>query len=93
MIWKRLKNYINYTLNRNNTITGVQYKDDPTIFSWMIVNEPRAKTYGTNHTMLANWTANLTAYIKSIDSKHLVTIGIEGLGYNETWGEKRGSWR
>jgi endo-1,4-beta-mannosidase len=81
------KNYINYTLNRNNTITGIMYKNDPTIFSWMLVNEPRAKTDGRKRGLIKNFTTNLTAYIKNIDSKHLVTLGIEGLGYNETWGE------
>ena len=79
------KNSLNYTLNRNNTITGVQYKDDPTIFSIMLMNEPRAKT--TNHTKIAKWCNDTIAYAKTIDSKHLFTCGIEGLGFNETWGE------
>lgn len=85
--------YVSYVLNRNNTYTGVQYKNDPTIFSWLLANEPRAKGDGssanspTNLAKIANWTRNMTTFIKSIDSNHLIGLGLEGLDYNATWGE------
>ncbi|KKM58844.1 hypothetical protein LCGC14_1548820, partial [marine sediment metagenome] len=81
------RNYINYTLNRNNTYSGILYKDDPAIFSWLLANEPRAKSDGEGRGLIRNWTINMTAYIKSIDTNHLVGLGIEGWGYVETWGE------
>lgn len=33
--------YITALLNRRNTLSGVLYKDDPTIFAWSVANEPR----------------------------------------------------
>ncbi|KAL2899760.1 Mannan endo-1 4-beta-mannosidase 6 [Bienertia sinuspersici] len=35
------KNHVKTVLNRVNTFTNVTYKDDPTIFSWELMNEPR----------------------------------------------------
>jgi len=28
-------------INRVNTVTGIRWRDDPTIFSWNLMNEPR----------------------------------------------------
>jgi len=75
------KNYISHLLNRKNTITGVYYKDDPTIFALALANEPRAKTDGTeSQQKIINWATEMTDYIRTIDTKHLVTLGIEGFG-------------
>lgn len=35
------KQWISHLLNRTNTITGIKYKDDPTIMTWELANEPR----------------------------------------------------
>ena len=84
--------FINYTLNRNNTYNGILYKNDPTILSWQLTNEARAKGYNnanniTNLFKIANWTKNMTTFMKQIDSNHMITLGLEGFSYNETWGE------
>lgn len=71
------KNYVNHFLNRTNSITGVKYKDDPTIMTWELANEPRCGA-DTTGTTLYNWVKEMSEYIKSIDSNHMVAIGDEG---------------
>ena len=38
------KNHVKTVMTRVNSISGIAYKDDPTIFSWELINEPRCKT-------------------------------------------------
>ncbi|MFH2027555.1 MAG: NosD domain-containing protein, partial [Nanoarchaeota archaeon] len=71
------KRYVNYFLNRTNTLTGIKYKDDPTILGWELANEPRARSDPSGDT-LNNWIAEMSAYIKSIDDNHLVASGEDG---------------
>jgi uncharacterized protein (TIGR03437 family) len=77
------KNYVSMILERRNTLTGVKYKDDPTILAWELGNELRnpastAAEREANTTALLNWMREMTAYIKSIDRNHLVGDGGEG---------------
>jgi hypothetical protein len=74
------KDFINHTLWRNNTYTGRYYKDDPTIAMWILANEPRAKSQGSNYTLIRNWTQEMVNYIRSIDTNHIIALGIEGWG-------------
>ncbi|MBN1480580.1 cellulase family glycosylhydrolase [candidate division KSB1 bacterium] len=67
-------------LNRENTVNGRVYKDDPTIFAWELANEPRCSADASG-SVLNSWIAEMSAYIKSLDSNHLVCIGCEGF-YN-----------
>jgi mannan endo-1,4-beta-mannosidase len=79
------RDYLAHVLNRTNTITGVKYKDDPTIMTWELGNEPRCKGSGgypqspdcTTETITA-WAGEMSAYLKSIDRRHLVSVGDEG---------------
>ncbi|WP_433379292.1 cellulase family glycosylhydrolase [Actinoplanes sp. CA-142083] len=79
------KDYLEHILNRVNTITGVRYKDDPTIMTWELGNEPRCKGSGvypqSDHCTtdtLTGWAGEMTAYLKSLDRNHLVSVGDEG---------------
>ncbi|KAE9596502.1 putative mannan endo-1,4-beta-mannosidase [Lupinus albus] len=69
-------------LTRVNTINKIAYKDDPTIMAWGLMNEPRSDPKNGN--LLNGWIQEMGAYVKSIDNKHLLTIGMEGLYGDDT---------
>ncbi|GAB2282760.1 Mannan endo-1,4-beta-mannosidase 7 [Dionaea muscipula] len=71
------KNHIKTVLNRYNTVTGVVYKNDPTIMAWELMNEPRCSSDPTGRT-IQDWITEMAAYVKSIDSNHLLEAGLEG---------------
>jgi mannan endo-1,4-beta-mannosidase len=79
------RDWIAHLLNRVNIYNGIAYKDDPTIMTWELGNEPRclsAGAYGrspdcTTQTLI-EWADEMSTYIKSIDSNHLVSVGDEG---------------
>ncbi|MBN2350122.1 MAG: cellulase family glycosylhydrolase [Bacteroidales bacterium] len=79
------RDYIRILVTRTNTITGVQYKNDPAIMTWELANEPRPAPSAGNNPLLReafyNWVDQTAQYIKSLDNNHLVTTGSEG-----TWG-------
>ncbi len=53
---------------------------DPTIFAWNLMNEPRCTGCGW---ALQEWIAEMSQYMKAIDPHHMVTIGEEGF-YSQT---------
>jgi mannan endo-1,4-beta-mannosidase len=79
------KNWIAHVLNRVNVYTGKAYKDDPTIMTWELANEPRCLSAGvyprssdcTTQTLI-DWAEEMSTFIKSIDGNHLVSAGDEG---------------
>ncbi|KAJ8442548.1 hypothetical protein Cgig2_026490 [Carnegiea gigantea] len=81
------KNHIKTVLNRVNTITGVAYKNDPTIMAWELMNEPRCTSDPSGKT-LQGWIAEMASYVKSIDGNHLLEVGLEGF-YGDSTPEKK----
>jgi len=78
------KNHISTLLDRVNSYNGRTYKNDPTIFSWELANEPRAQSDHSGDTMY-NWIVEMSDHVKSIDSQHMLTVGMEGF-YDEDSG-------
>ncbi|XP_010543148.1 PREDICTED: mannan endo-1,4-beta-mannosidase 6 isoform X2 [Tarenaya hassleriana] len=94
------KNHVRTVLNRVNTFTNITYKNDPTIFAWELMNEPRCPSDPSGDTLqvlflsvfsfslnaflnfsgacFQSWIQEMAVFLKSIDAKHLVEIGLEG---------------
>ena len=62
--------------NRRNTVTGVAYRDDPTIFGWELMNEAQVIT--GRWAERRAWFAEMSAYLKSLDPNHLIAPGAWG---------------
>ncbi len=58
---------------RRNTVNGVLYRDDPTIFSWELINEAQVIT--GRWAERRAWFAEMSAYLKSLDPHHMITPG------------------
>ncbi|XP_020085997.1 mannan endo-1,4-beta-mannosidase 6-like [Ananas comosus] len=69
--------HIKTILTRVNTYTNITYKDDPTIFAWELMNEPRCLSDPSGNKLQA-WIQEMAFYVKSIDPVHLLEIGTEG---------------
>jgi mannan endo-1,4-beta-mannosidase len=81
----RFEEHISAVLNHKNSLTGIAYKDDPTILAWQNCNELGlvASLTGTvNPADIANWVDVIGYYIKAIDKNHLYedNSGLLGLG-------------
>lgn len=62
------KNYIKVIVSR--------YSKSSAIFAWELANEPRCQ--GCDSSVITTWASEISAYIKSLDSTHMVTLGDEG---------------
>ncbi|HVF23451.1 MAG TPA: cellulase family glycosylhydrolase [Pyrinomonadaceae bacterium] len=70
------REHIEKLATRRNTITGVLYRDDPTIFGWELMNEAQVIT--GRWAERRAWFAEMSAYLKSLDPNHLVAPGAWG---------------
>jgi mannan endo-1,4-beta-mannosidase len=74
------KNWINHIVTRRNAITGTLYADSPAILGWELANEPRC----TDSQVLLPWVQEMSLFVKSLDSNHLLAVGDEGFYTWET---------
>ncbi|KAK4697230.1 mannan endo-1,4-beta-mannosidase, partial [Lecanoromycetidae sp. Uapishka_2] len=71
------------------TLIVNRYKISPAIFAWELANEPRCS--GCSSSVITNWASSISAYIKSLDPKHMVALGDEGW-FDNTAGIGDGSY-
>jgi len=73
-------NHIRFIVGRTNTVTGKPYKDDHSIFSWQIANEPRCFSSDTSvQRKFVAWMSKAASIIKETDPNHMVSSGSEGI--------------
>ncbi|NLO49100.1 MAG: beta-mannosidase, partial [Clostridiales bacterium] len=79
--------HIRNIVSRKNSITGKPYKDDATIFSWQIANEPRCFSADTIvRQKFVEWIGKAASIIKECDPNHMVSAGSEGyMGCEQNW--------
>ncbi|KAG6484983.1 hypothetical protein ZIOFF_053509 [Zingiber officinale] len=95
------KDFLKAIISRKNSYSGVRYSDEPAIFAWELINEPRCDSNSSSSLLqliklfLQEWIAEMASYVKSLDEKHLVTVGLEGFygpGRTERLGINPGAW-
>lgn len=59
-----------------------RYKDEPPVAAWMLMNEAESRSANgkENSEALYAFARDMSAYVKSIDKNHLVTLGTIGSG-------------
>lgn len=73
-------------ISRTNALTGIPYRDDPTILSWELVNESSAPARSASS--LVAWTQRMARFVRALDPDHLVAaghIGYERASARSTW--------
>ncbi len=81
------RQHVQRLLTRINSVSGVAYRDDPTIFAWELINEASAVTARDEETLLA-WAQASARYVRSLDANHLISAGHIGYGNqreHEVW--------
>lgn len=68
--------YAEMLVGRVNTLTGIPYRDEPTILGWELANEPRSSD--PSGLTVTRWLTRMATFVKSVDPNHLVGTGEEG---------------
>jgi hypothetical protein len=72
------RHFLDYILNRKNTVNGLLYKHDPAILCWQLGNEfgsyagDRKLSYDEWTPKIEGWCVEMAAYIKKQDPNHLI---------------------
>jgi len=82
--------HVAHLVARVNTVNGRVYREDPTVFAWELMNEPRMdinddrtpghRLFDPTGARLGAWLSHMATYVKGLDPRHLVSPGSEGHG-------------
>ena len=76
-IRKCYRAWAKHIVTRRNPYTGRRYRDDPTIMTFELANEPRNRSDKTGKTLLT-WADDMSRHVKSLAPDQLVAVGDEG---------------
>lgn len=79
--------HVERIVGRTSSITGVPYRDEPTIVAWELANELEASR--RDAAALVRWVEAEAAHVRSLDPRHLVSAG--HVGYSTS--SERRTWR
>jgi mannan endo-1,4-beta-mannosidase len=68
-------------IGRRNSVNGRAYRDDPTVMSWQLANEPRpgSDAHAKPHfEVFVKWVDETAGFIRKLAPKQLVSTGSEG---------------
>jgi mannan endo-1,4-beta-mannosidase len=67
------REHVEKIATRRNSVNGILYRDDPTIFGYELMNEAQCLT--GRWTERRAWMAEMSTYLKSLDPDHLIAPG------------------
>lgn len=68
------KDWTAHVLDRVNPLTGIRYRDDPTIFAWDLMNEPEVGSVA----LAQSWMQEMALHLKAQGARQLIGSGSEG---------------
>lgn len=95
-IKEQFKEHLKYLLYRRNTLNGILYRNDPAIFAWDLINQPRcecnieeggreggdcSEECGAS---INAWIPEMAEVIKENDPHHMVLVGEQGFYSSES---------
>ncbi len=70
------RRHVEKIVTRRNSVTGVLYRDDKTIFGYELINEGKCVTGRWDERRA--WIAEMSRYLKSLDPNHMIAPGVWG---------------
>ncbi len=75
----RYREHVRRVVGRTNGISGVAYRDDPTLFAWELINEADGAGAVGEEAML-RWMDRQSRFVRELDPRHMIAAG--HIGYS-----------